>query len=90
VVGETNFDVVVCGSLVRQGWIEGDLVVGLGVGEAFLQKGGHIVVGGESKTTALCGEHLESQVPRQSLLGLANSFEELHIVEGVKAGVGGA
>jgi hypothetical protein len=62
-------------------WIERQLVICLGVGQACVQERGDIVTGVEGETTGLSGYNLQAEVAKCSLARLADAFEEALIVE---------
>src|SRR5271163_2857354 len=69
---------------------EGDFVVGRGIGDALLQEAGEIVVEFESKTAALNGEYLKSQIPQIDLAGFADTFQELLVIGAAKGRFAGS
>src|ERR1700677_452204 len=84
------FEVVIFVGAFGWGRGEGDLVIGRDVGKALLQHRGEIVIELESETTALNGEHLESQVAQIDLAGFADTFQELLVVGAAKDRLAGA
>jgi hypothetical protein len=58
-LGELDFEVVVFVWPLGWSWIKGNLVVGRGIGDAFLQTPRDIVCGVKRKTAALNREHRE-------------------------------
>src|SRR5580658_10142023 len=64
------------------GWDEGDLVIRGRIRNAFLQKGGDIVVEVESETAALGRNHRQTQIAGFDLAGLADSFDEFLVERG--------
>ena len=61
---DLDFQLVIFISLTSWGRIEGDLIVGLGIGERLSQEASHVIVEVERKATTLYGEYLQRQIRR--------------------------
>src|SRR3984885_1220256 len=74
------------------GWrgVEGELVVGAGVGHGLLQEGGDVVVGVEHLTAALGSQGLQTEVADLNLAGLLDALDESLVVVGAHAPFAGA
>src|SRR5580704_615010 len=86
---DLNFQLVVFVGLISEGRIEGDLIVGLRIGETLSQETGHVIVEVERKATTLYGEYLQRQIRRQNLAGFLNPFEEGFVVSSAQLALGG-
>lgn len=86
---DADFELVIGAALIGEWRIKGELVVGLGVCDAFLQEEVHIIVGVQSQAAALGGDDRKGEIAGLNLAGLGDSFEEILIVEGAES-VGGA
>jgi len=76
--------VVVFVLLIGRRRIKRDLVVGLRIGQTFLQESGDVVVKVESKSAALRGDHLERQISWFDLTRFPYTFNEVLIVGSAK------
>ena len=84
---ESDIQVVVLVPLIVQGWIKGEFVVGLSISDTFPQQSGGVVVGAESKATALGGKYLKGQVPGLDFARFCNAFKEILIVKSTETNV---
>lgn len=86
---DLDFQLVIFVSLTSGGRIEGDLIVGLRIGETLSQETRHVIVEVERKATTLYGEYLQRQIRRQNMAGFLDPFEEGFIVSSAQLALGG-